>query len=104
MSEMQKKLGVTSFILEMKHVENYPNFEKLAHIIKHGLWGCIVKNTERKSTEANNVSHILYKWVCCFRISSVAIPFVGLNLVIQQNEKLRKGNSMVPGTKKQRNI
>ena len=64
-SEMQKKLGVTCFVPEIKRVENYSDFEKLAHVIQHGLRGFIVKNTEGKSTEANNVSHILYKWVCC---------------------------------------
>jgi len=36
----KKKLGVTDFISEIKHVENY--FEKLAHVIQHGLQGFIV--------------------------------------------------------------
>ena len=46
MSEMQKKkkkkkkkLGVTDFISAIKRVENYPDFEKLALIIHHGLQG-----------------------------------------------------------------
>ena len=64
MSEMQKKLGVTVFILEIERVENYPNFEKLAHVIQHGLQGFIVKNITGESTEANDLSRILYKWVC----------------------------------------
>ena len=59
MSEMQKKLGVTDFLSEIKRVENYPDFEKLARIIQHGLQGFIVKNTEGESTEANALSHIL---------------------------------------------
>ena len=59
MSEMQKKLGVTSFVSEIKGVENYPNFEKLAHVIPHGLQGFIVKNIEVESTEANDLSHTL---------------------------------------------
>ena len=46
-------------------MENYPDFEKLAHVIQHGLRGFMAKNTEGKSTEAYNVSHMLYKWVCC---------------------------------------
>ena len=58
----KKKLGVTSFVSEIKRVENYPDFEKLAHVIQHGLRRFKVQNTEGKSTEANNVSH---KWVCC---------------------------------------
>ena len=36
MSEMQKKLGVTSFVSEIKRVENFPDFEILAHVIPHG--------------------------------------------------------------------
>jgi len=56
---MQKKLGVTDFVSEIKCVENYPELEKLAHIIQHSLQGFMVKNTEGKSMEANNLSHIL---------------------------------------------
>ena len=35
MSEIQKKVGVTDFVSEIKHVENYrySDFEKLAHVI-----------------------------------------------------------------------
>jgi len=40
-------------------VENYHDFEKLAHVIQHGLQGFIVKNIEGESTEANDLSHIL---------------------------------------------
>jgi len=32
-SEMQKRMGVTDFVSEIKRVENYPGFEKLAHLI-----------------------------------------------------------------------
>jgi len=39
-------------------VENYPDFEKLAHVIQHGLQGFKVKNIG-ESTEANDLSHIL---------------------------------------------
>ena len=42
MSEMKKKLGVTNFISEIERVENYPDFEKLAHIVQHGLQEFIV--------------------------------------------------------------
>ena len=38
-----KYFGVTDFISEIKGVENYPDFEKLAHIIQHSLQGFIVK-------------------------------------------------------------
>ena len=57
MSEMQKKLGVTNFVSEKKCVENYPHFEKLAHVIQLGLQGFIVKNIEGESMEANDLNH-----------------------------------------------
>ena len=58
---MQKKLRVTVFVSDIKRVENYPDFDKLAHVlvIQHGLQGFIVKNFESESTEANNLSLIL---------------------------------------------
>ena len=33
MSEIQKKVGVTEFVSEIKPAENYSDFEKLAHVI-----------------------------------------------------------------------
>ena len=39
----------TVFVSEIIRVENYPDFEKLAHIIQHGLQGFIVKNIEAGS-------------------------------------------------------
>ena len=60
-SEMQKKMEVTVFVSEIKHVENYPDFEKLALVIHYGLQWFIrlVKNIEGESTEANDLSLIL---------------------------------------------
>ena len=55
----KKKLGVTDFVSEIKCVGNYADFEKLAHVIQHGLQGFIVENIEDVSTEANDLSHIL---------------------------------------------
>ena len=55
----KQKIGVTIFVAEIIRVENYPDFEKLAHIIQHGLQGFILKNIEGESTEANNLSLIL---------------------------------------------
>ena len=43
-----EKLGVTDFVSEIKRVENYPDFEKLAHTMQHGVRGFIVKNREFK--------------------------------------------------------
>ena len=40
-------------------VEEYPDFEILAHVIQHGLQGFIVKNIEGESAEGNDLSHIL---------------------------------------------
>jgi len=40
MLEMEKKLGVTDFVFEIKRVKNYPNFDKSALITRHGLSGC----------------------------------------------------------------
>jgi len=57
--EMQKKLGVTVFVSDRKRVENYPDFDKLAHVIQHGQQWFIVKNIEGESTEANELSLIL---------------------------------------------
>jgi len=64
MQKKPKKLGVVDFVSEIKRVENYPDFEKLKHVIQHGLQGFIVKNNKGESTEANDLSHILEKWVC----------------------------------------
>ena len=35
----KKKLGVTVFVSEIKRVVNYTDFEKLSHIIEHGIQG-----------------------------------------------------------------
>ena len=62
---MQKNVGFTDFVSEIKRVENYPDFENLAHVIQHSLEGFIAGNIDGESTEANDLSHILWKWVCC---------------------------------------
>ena len=36
-------------------MENYSDFEKLAHVIQHGPQGFLVKNIECDSTEANDL-------------------------------------------------
>ena len=56
---MQKKLGVTVFVSQIKRVVNYTDFEKLSNIIQDGLQGFIVKTIEGESTEVNDLSHIL---------------------------------------------
>ena len=47
------------FISEIRRVDSYSDFEKLAHVIQHGLQGFIVKNIGGESTEANDLCHIL---------------------------------------------
>jgi len=58
---MQKIFWVTviEFVSVIKRVENYPDFDKFAHVILHCLQEFIVKNIEGDSTEANNLSLIL---------------------------------------------
>ena len=45
-----KKMGLTDFVSEIKRMKQYPDFDKLAHLIQH---------IEAKATEANGLSHIL---------------------------------------------
>ena len=39
-------MGVTHIVSEIKRVLNYPDFEKLVHVIQHGLQGLKIKNIE----------------------------------------------------------
>ena len=56
-------MGVIDFISEMKRAENYPDSEKSTHVIQHGLQGFIVQNIKGEPMEANDLSHILWKWI-----------------------------------------
>ena len=58
MPEMQKKLGVTVFVSD-RRVVDCTDFEKLSHLIEHGLQGFIVRNIEGESREANDLSHFV---------------------------------------------
>ena len=51
-------MGVTVFVSDIERVENYPDFDKLAHVIQYGLQWFIVKNIEGESMEANDLSLI----------------------------------------------
>ena len=56
---MQTKLGVTNFVSEItSRVENYLDFEKLTHVIQHGLQN-LGKNIEGELTEGSDLNHIL---------------------------------------------
>ena len=39
LSKMQKNWGVTDFVFEIKHVENYSNFDKPVLVTRLGLTG-----------------------------------------------------------------
>jgi len=54
MPEMQKNMGITIFISDIKRVQNYPDSDKLARVIQCGLQWFIVKNIEDESTEAKS--------------------------------------------------
>ena len=54
-----KKMGVTVFVSDIKRVGNYSDFDKLTHVVQHGLQGLIVRNIEGESTEANDLSLVL---------------------------------------------
>jgi len=43
----KKKVGVTLFVSDIKRLENYPDFDKLVHVIQLGLQGFTVKKYRR---------------------------------------------------------
>jgi len=49
MCQKCKIMGVTVFVSDIKRVVNYIDFEKLPHIVEHGLQGFRVKNIEGES-------------------------------------------------------
>ena len=65
-------------------MENYLDCEKLAHVIQHGLQKFIVENIEGKPTEANDLSHILWKWVCCVNNSKRYLATCSQNFILQE--------------------
>ena len=64
LSEMQKKLGVTDFVSEIKRVENYTDFEKLTHATHHGLQGLKLK-ISRVSQSRHTILLNFVEGVCC---------------------------------------
>ena len=53
-----KQIGRHRLRFRYKRVENYPDFDKLAHVIQHGPERFIVKNIEGETTEADDLSLI----------------------------------------------
>ena len=58
-SELQKIIGGHRVCFSDKTCGKYPDLEKLAHVIQHGLREFIVKNIEGESTAANDVSYFI---------------------------------------------
>ena len=44
LSEMQKKLGVTNFVFEIRYLKGHPNFEKSVFLTWYGSNVCMSKN------------------------------------------------------------
>ena len=57
-SEMPNKRG-PGLSFRDEGCGKYPDFEKLAQVIKHGVQGFVVKNIEGGSTETNDLNRIL---------------------------------------------
>ena len=81
-------MGITGFVSEIKRVENYPDFEKLAHVIQHGLPGFIAKIS--KVSQWRQTILILF----C-RSGSVAwiiqiLPKFSQNLTLQEAFEIRQ--------------
>ena len=62
-------MRITGFVAEIKGVENYPDLKKLVHKSQHSLQEFVVKNIGVESTEADYLSHVLDRWVCCINNS-----------------------------------
>ena len=82
LSEMQKKLGVTDFVSEIKRVENYTDFEKLTHATHHGLQGLKLK-ISRVSQSRHTILLNFVEGVCCVNNSKCYQRFQK-NLALQE--------------------
>ena len=79
---MQKKLGVTDFVSEIKRVENYTDFEKLTHATHHGLQGLKLK-ISRVSQSRHTILLNFVEGVCCVNNSKCYQRFQK-NLALQE--------------------
>ena len=74
-------------------MENYADFETSPQVIQHSLQGLIVKSIGGESTQANDLSHILEKCVCCVKSSKYNQRFITLQKTFktaaQINEELK---------------
>ena len=74
MSEMQKNSGVTDFVFEIKHVEKYPNFDKLVLVTRHGL-------DAQKQLVRTSLSWLALQ-KCCWRLISSKHLFWSLLIAV----------------------
>ena len=54
-------MGVIAFVPEIKRLENFPDLTKLVYVNSAWSTEFIVKNIEKKSKEANDLSHSFVK-------------------------------------------
>ena len=64
LSEMQKNWGVTDFVLEIRYLKGYPNFEKSVLLTRYGSNVCMSKNIANESLDQDFLCLFLYEWVC----------------------------------------
>ena len=57
---MRKKMGITVFVSDIKRVEIYPDFDKLAHVIQHGQQWFIVKNIDGEWSKRRQTILVLF--------------------------------------------
>ena len=63
LSEMQKKLGVTDFVSEIRYLKGHPNIKNLVFLTRYGSIVCMSKNIANESLEQNFLCQFLYEWI-----------------------------------------
>ena len=99
-------MRVSDFVSEINNVEDYPEFERLAHVIQLGLQEFIVNNIELRWVNGGRrtcCSYILWKWVrcannfkCCQRFHQTH-PSRGIWNTVHVNGELKIGLMNVDG-------
>ena len=62
----------------------YLEFEKLGHVVQHGLQGNIVNNIKNESTKANDPSHSYFVEVALLHKKITMLPALPQNLTLQE--------------------
>ena len=63
LSEMQKKLGFTDFVSEIRYLKGHSNFEKAVFLTRYDFNVCMYKNIANESLEQNLLCKFLHEWV-----------------------------------------